>query len=286
MEDMIENTENSAALANLLNERMKTRTGGNNQRLAQMLGWFTRTKDNPIQVNIPDKDRSAFSQVKWKFLLFAPFEICNLCCNVMKKNPSHDYNKKSGRHPMTAQMADESRLRTQKWLKSGCNGFDLKNPISNPMAFWLESDVLEYVKTYGIELASVYGEVVRDNGMDGQMSLFDFGLCGECGELKTTGCRRTGCIFCAYGAHHEKYPNRFESLSETHPNLFDYCMRGGEFVDGLWKPDSKGLGMWFPIKWMAVHGGISINIPNMDYYEKTYGNEETKKHLMKREEMS
>ena len=47
---------------------------------------------------------------------------------------------------MTAQMASESRLRTSQWLKNGCNGFNMKSPISNPMSFWTEQDVLLYIR--------------------------------------------------------------------------------------------------------------------------------------------
>lgn len=71
-------------LANLLNKRMKDKTGGANQRLAIMLGMLTRDKENPIQVNAPSKDRSRYSAEKYKFLLNAPFRISNKCCNVMK----------------------------------------------------------------------------------------------------------------------------------------------------------------------------------------------------------
>lgn len=46
---------------------------------------------------------------------------------------------------------------------------------------------------------------------------------------KTTGVHRTGCIFCAYGAHREKYPNRFQKLQSTHPQLYDYCMNNLDF---------------------------------------------------------
>lgn len=34
----------------------------------------------------------------------------------------------------------------------------------------------------------------------------------------------TGCIFCAYGIHLEKYPNKFQKLEVTHPKLHDYCI--------------------------------------------------------------
>ena len=51
-------------------------------------------------------------------------------------------------------------LWTMNWLKNGCNGFDMKSPISNPMSFWTEQDVLEYIYHNGIPIADVYGEVV------------------------------------------------------------------------------------------------------------------------------
>ena len=46
---------------------------------------------------------------------------------------------------MTAEMAEESRLRTQEWLKNGCNGFDMKEPKSMPMSFWTEQDIYIYI---------------------------------------------------------------------------------------------------------------------------------------------
>lgn len=89
----------------------------------------------------------------------------------------HAYHKETGRNPITAQMASESKLRTQKWLQHGCNGFDLEIPTSNPMAFWTEQDVLRYIVLRNIQIASVYGEVVPDyEAMDmipGQYTLSD-----------------------------------------------------------------------------------------------------------------
>ena len=80
----------------------------------------------------------------------------------MKKSPTHTYSRKTGRKPMTAQMASESRLRTQQWLKNGCNGFDMKNPISNPMSFWTEQDVLLYIRENNLPICSVYGDIVEE----------------------------------------------------------------------------------------------------------------------------
>lgn len=194
------------------------------------------------------------------------------------------YAKEAGRHPITAQMASESKLRTQKWLQHGCNGFDMASPISNPMSFWFEEDVLLYIKEHGLEIAPVYGDIVRDDGeeLEGQMSLEDFGIFdSERPALKTTGCKRTGCAFCGFGCHLEERPNRFELMDKvSSPNLRDYCLRGGAFnEEGLWNPDNRGLGMWFVLQWINVHGGFNIYIPEFERYEKEYGNELTKEYL-------
>ena len=217
----------------MLNERMLKRQGGNNQRLAIMLGLLTKDKKNPIKANIPERDRSQFNMTKYQFFLEAPFEISNRCCNVMKKDPLHRYAKETGRHPITAQMADESRLRTQKWIQHGCNAFDCNNPISNPMSFWTEQDVLQYIVENDLKICSVYGDIVEDYGdeLEGQMSLEDYGLYEKQKKLKCSGCQRTGCICCSYGAHLEsKEESRFLRLKETHPkfyNLLDVFKNNG-----------------------------------------------------------
>ena len=77
------------------------------------------------------------------------------------------------------------------------------------MSFWTEQDVLRYLKEYDVPYASVYGDIVEN----------------EDGTLRTTGERRTGCVFCMFGVHLEDEPNRFQRLAVTHPKLYEYCMK-------------------------------------------------------------
>ena len=114
----------------------------------------------------------------------------------MKKLPAKEYEKRTGRKPILAIMASESRLRKTHYLKNGCNAFNLKDPQSQPMGFWTEQDVLEYIVKYNLKIASVYGEIKQD----------------ENGKYYTTGVKRTGCMFCMFGVHREKTPNRFEQM--------------------------------------------------------------------------
>ena len=171
-------------------------TGKYTYRLAKLMGT---AKDKRGR-------KSLYNQEKWKFLLDAPFKISNQCCNVMKKKPAHKFYKETGKTPILGTMASESRLREQKYLETGCNGFNNKIPTSTPIAFWTEQDILEYIDTYKIPIASVYGEVIKTN------------------KYCTTGCHRTGCIFCGFSAHLEKYPNRFQRLAETHPIQYNYII--------------------------------------------------------------
>lgn len=168
-----------------------------------------------------------YCMAKWNWLKDSDIPIGNQCCNVMKKKPAKAYEKASGKKPMVATMACESAQRKQVWLRTGCNAFDNKRPISQPMSFWTEQDVLKYLKEFHIPYCSVYGEIIEDKN----------------GKLHTTGRDRTGCVFCGFGAHLEKEPNRFQMLKQTHPKLWNYCMKP-------W--DEGGLGMKEPLEYIGI----------------------------------
>lgn len=146
---------------------------------------------------------------KWKYLFESDIPISEQCCDVMKKKPAKQYEKETGRKPIVATMACESHNRKKVWLQNGCNAYDSIRPISRPMSFWTEHDVLQYIFEKKLAYASVYGNIVRD----------------ENGKFSTTQLSRTGCVFCAFGCHLEKEPNRFQLLKQTHPSLWDYCMK-------------------------------------------------------------
>ena len=185
-----------------------------------------------------------YDLTKWKPLRDSDIPVSHMCCTVMKKNPAKEFEKQTCKKPILATMADESTLREVAWVQNGCNAFDAKRPTSQPMSFWTEQDVLQYIKKYNVPIAPVYGEIVYEKEPE-QTRLEDFGIEG-CGteRLCTTGCKRTGCIFCAFGAHLEKEPSRFQRLKDTHPRQYEYCIGGGEYdEDGIWKPNKQGLGM-------------------------------------------
>lgn len=211
-----------------------------------------------------DSVSSLFNKEKWlPVARDLPVSISHLCCNKQKKAPLQEYQKKTGMKPFLGTMAEESRLRRQAWIRHGCNAFDGSKQTSQPLSFWTEQDILRYTLSEKLPLASVYGEIVAVDEFGNEYA--PDSLIGDCGTLKCTGCQRTGCVYCAFGAHLEKQgESRFKRLALTHPRQYDYCINGGQWVDNpaydptapkmdgewqnwnpkkIWVPSKKGLGM-------------------------------------------
>ena len=180
--------------------------------------------------------RSKFNTEKWFFLYDAPFKISNRCCDIMKKKPAHEYTKRTKKKPFVGTLAAESRLRESIWIKNGCNAYKAKDPKSTPLAFWKEDDILEFIIRNNVPYNKAYGKIKRDT------------YCVTC-----TGADRTGCIYCAFGSHLEKYETRFQRLAFTHPKQWEYCIKGGHFnEEGMWEPDENGLGLGFVLDYIGV----------------------------------
>lgn len=194
-----------------------------------------------------------YSKHKWLPLVELPIKISGQCCNIMKKETAKHYGKNNHVFPFVGTLAEESKLRRTEWLRSGCNSFSGKI-ISRPLSFWTEQDILEYIKTTGINISAVYGKIE-----------------GEPGNLKCSNCERTGCIYCGFGVHIEKGKSRFQKLMELHPRGYEYCMNGGQWVNNadydesiseyegkwhnwnpkaLWVPSDKGLGLKRVFDWI------------------------------------
>lgn len=178
----------------------------------------------------------------------------------MKKHPLDRYQKKSGLYPYIGTLAAESKLREQKWIKNGCNAFEAKKKTSQPMSFWVEQDVLTYILQEGLEICSVYGDIMAK---DEAGMLYD-PIPGLQQQLVCTGCDRTGCIFCGFGCHLEKGETRFQRLAKTHPKQYEYCMNGGQWVDNpKYEPDAPKMDgdweNWNPKKvWVPSKEGLGM----------------------------
>ena len=206
--------------------------------------------------------KSQFNKEKWLPLVELPFLISHYCCNKVKKEPIHRYQKQHGYHPIIATLAEESRIRKQGWIRTGCNIFNGKNPKSQPMSFWTEQDVLTYLVDYNVPLADIYGDIIAVDA-DGNTYTPQELLGNSTCKLQCSGCKRTGCVYCGFGAH-IKGDKRFLELAKLEPRKYEYAMGGGQWVDNphydatapeydgewrnwnpkkIWVPSKQGLGL-------------------------------------------
>lgn len=150
---------------------------------------------------------------RWRYLLKSGFRFSELCCDLLKKEPLDTYAKMTGRKRMTGIMAAEGGQRDKP---RHCNIFDGSDPNSAPMFFWTEQDVWVYIKGNNLPYAKIY----------------------DLGE------KRTGCMYCMFGAHCEKSPNRFQRMKAHHPVQWNYCTERlgiGDVLDLLGVPWGKDV---------------------------------------------
>ncbi len=198
---------------------------------------------------------SALDAKRWRPMYDLPVRFSDRCCDLSKKNPQHVYQKETGRKVILATMAEESLRRRTSWVQTGCNAFTKGNEASRPMSFWTNQDVLEYIRRNQLPICSVYGEIETDAK----------------GKHHCTGCQRTGCIFCAFGAHIGKGESRFQQLKRTHPHQYEYCMSGGEFTPNPDYDPAAPAGSWNPKEiWGPSKGGYGM-AKVFDWMNDIYG---------------
>ena len=158
---------------------------------------------------------------KWQFLTGVKFDITEQCCDVMKKRPFKEYAQKTGRVPYVGTTQDEGFRRAHQYAHTGCNVYDGNTIKSQPLGPWNRQDILRYIVENDVEICSIYGDIRQSPS----------------GIYYTTGEQRTGCMFCAFGAHMEDCPNRFQRMTKTHPKHWEICMNlknnGVRYQDAL-----------------------------------------------------
>lgn len=133
---------------------------------------------------------------KYKRYIDAPFSISEKCCYILKKEPMIRLSIEKNIHPFIGVMANDSEQRAENYLKHGCNIYEGRHKSSRPLSIWNDKDVWNYINKFNLSYSKIY-----DMGED-----------------------KTGCVFCMFGVHMEKSPNRFQRMKQTHPKLWDYCM--------------------------------------------------------------
>jgi len=130
---------------------------------------------------------------KWKHLIYAPFDVSEKCCYYLKKRPAYKFEKENKLFPIIGTSVDESRLRLQKYLTTGCNAFETKRPASYPLSIWDNENKWDFIRQQRVPYCEIYDK----------------------GETQT------GCMICGFGCHRD---DRFIRLKETQPRAFETGM--------------------------------------------------------------
>lgn len=215
---------------------------------------------------------------KYQELIYAPFELSEKCCDVTKKKPLKKYEKQTNKYPITGEMASESRLREQEYLKHGCIMHDKKRVKCTPIGFWTDQDVKECIKRYGIKVSEIYGEVIEEKKDDKVL-------------LRFSGEQRSGCEICGFGLMFDQ--DRFERMKINKPNMYNYMMKGGKWIRKdlyrwvkfrpnsmpIWSnlyfvPSQKGFGYKFVLNYFykIVNIDRKENVISWDIYGKEIKN--------------
>lgn len=136
---------------------------------------------------------------KWRYLVDEPYMTSEKCCEMLKKRPFRKYNARTNSLAMVGTMADESKLRQTMYVRrGGCNAFsdDLRKVHSAPLSIWTDVDCWAYIRRFNVPYSSIYD---------------------------VPGIRRTGCMFCGFGAH---MPGdcRFRVLFDLHLKVYHMAM--------------------------------------------------------------
>jgi 3'-phosphoadenosine 5'-phosphosulfate sulfotransferase (PAPS reductase)/FAD synthetase len=130
---------------------------------------------------------------KWQFLVNAKFDVSEKCCEFLKKRPARMFEKQNKLFPIIGTSVNESRLRLQKYLTTGCNAFNVGRPASYPLSIWTNEDKWNFIRREKIPYCDIYDK----------------------GETQT------GCMICGFGCHLD---NRFERLEQNYNKAFSIGM--------------------------------------------------------------
>ena len=151
---------------------------------------------------------------KW-YPLFekANFNITNKCCDILKKEPMARFKKESGLKSFVGTQIEEGGYRKDSWLKLGCNVLNGdSSDSSRPLSIFTKKDIWDYVALHKLEYSKIYDDVLNEDG-----------------SVKISKELRTGCAYCAFGAHLEKsdliHTNRFQRLALRKPKQYKKMMQ-------------------------------------------------------------
>lgn len=144
---------------------------------------------------------------KWKYLVEDDIKITDKCCEVLKKSPARKFEKETGLKPIIGVTFDESSLRALTAQRQNeCNTYG-KRPVSKPLNIFTQEDVWTVILENNVPYCK---DVYDDKIVEGEL---------------IKGLSRTGCAYCAFGAHLEtEDESRFRRLYQTDTSRYKSMM--------------------------------------------------------------
>lgn len=177
-----------------------------------------RNPDCESSMRMVDRTNKHAIPQRWLYLIDEPYSVSERCCFWLKKQPSYNYAKRTGRYPYIGLMAAEGDTRAAMYVKrGGCNTFNTEgkaHPASLPLAIWTEQDVWQYIRDRRLKIPDIYEK----------------------------GATRTGCMGCGFGAHLDT--TTLQVMQREWPRWYDMVMdyenNGTRYGDALAKMIKKG----------------------------------------------
>lgn len=171
---------------------------------------------------------------KWLPMVVCDIDLTEQCCVKIKEEPLH---RLAGGNEMTGEQAEESAMREQTYLKTGCN-IRLPNGEykAKPFGPMTKDGILYSIQRRGTPICKDYGKIVKD----------------ENGHYRCTKAQRTGCALCGFGCQYDT--ERFVRLQETDPAKVKFAF----------KPKYEGgAGYKEAIEYMNENCGTNVIIPQV-----------------------
>lgn len=155
-----------------------TESNANSRRLF-LTGLNSKGERNPFYI-LPDK---------YRFLIDAPFNFTNKCCDLLKKKPFSPLTKNG---VLVGTLATESDFRKAAYISTGC--INVAGRKAAPLSIWKKEEIWKFIRENHIPYCSVYDK----------------------GEAST------GCAYCGFGLQFD--PRRFERLKKLEPKRYQVMM--------------------------------------------------------------
>lgn len=194
---------------------------------------FRYLADTPYET-VSEITQESLDEIEW---LHADFNISCACCDLLYKKPIAKVKGSMRMAGISPHLASDSRQVIRSFFEDNESECHFKKDRTKsrcyPFTRWYRTDIIRYLEENNIDYCKeYYGDIIRKEGKTKPLH-----------SLAKKG--RSSCKYCPYGSFsrgHMHPKNKWEQMKTEHPNDYRKIIGGGDYVNGVWKPNRKGLG--------------------------------------------